>query len=138
MVCPRCGYSRSYAQRGSGFKNAMARAFAHEMVKTRGRDLQLFTGDVCGDYCLYFCKCFTRMNRSAPELVFKHFSDDDKRSNDELVWEVVHEEFPRILNSIKHVTETDASVENYISKYHKRGTIDCKYCNQGCCARSIK
>ena len=66
------------------------------------KNLQQLTSDVCGDYCLYFCKCFTRLRRNVPELILKYFSEDDSRSNDETVCEVIHKEYPRFLNSIKH------------------------------------
>lgn len=40
-----------------------------------------------------------RGKRARPSRVFADFDNDDKRSNDEAVWEITHKEFPRVLNS---------------------------------------
>ena len=97
------------------------------------RNLQQFTSDVCGDYCLYFCKCFSRLRRNTPEIIFRHFDEHDTRANDETVFEVVHSEYPRTLNSTPHrLGKKDVqSFSNY--PFSKD-----KLCNQGCRSRKDK
>ena len=94
------------------------------------RNLQQFTSDVCGDYCLYFCKCFSRLRRNSPEIIFRYLNEQDTRSNDETVFEVVHKEYPKILGSTRHrlgMMNTQ-SFSNYQNFKDKR-------CNQGCISR---
>lgn len=74
-------------------------------------DLQQMTSDICGDYCIYFCKAFCRMTDAnvRPARIFANFdtqgTPEGQRDNDEFVWEVVHTEFPRTLNSTRHIMD---------------------------------
>ena len=57
-----------------------------------------------------------RGKRARPSRVFADFDNDDKRSNDEAVWEITHKEFPRVLNSTKHSLGLGPAAEAVIKK----------------------
>ena len=72
-------------------------------------DLQQETSDVCGDYCLFVLKQLASQTKPSLEKTLKYLDVHDKKGNDFLIYELIHEEYPRSLNSVKHVLNVNES-----------------------------
>ena len=103
--------------------------YKYDKWKRQCVDLQQFTSDVCGDWCLFWCKAFARLED--PKKIYKIVEnfDDDKHNNDEIVVEIAHNQFPRTLNRTEHSLGLGDAVENRI-KRQLDGKL--KHCKQGC------
>ena len=57
--------------------------------------------DVCGDYCAFILKCLNMgTTLTLKEILNKHFDKDNFTYNDGLVWETIHSNFPKTLDTI--------------------------------------
>ena len=75
-------------------------------IRSNG-DFQQETSDVCGDYRVYVLKKLCSMPTPDLQEVVKYFDEDDKKGNDVLVFDLIHKEFPRILNDTDHELNVD-------------------------------
>lgn len=65
-------------------------------------DLQQNTSTVCGDWCLYFLRVLNRNGKLTLDDVVKQFDVNDDEGNDSVIFQAVHELYPRILDSENH------------------------------------
>ena len=70
-----------------------------------GKDYQQDFSTVCGDYCLFFKKLFSRPERLTKldfSVLGKYLDEGDDEANDQFVRDTVHAWYPKILNNERH------------------------------------
>ena len=73
-----------------------------ECVKN-DKDYQQTTSTVCGDYCVFFLKLFSKEQSPMNMNVLDNFFDEhDDQANDEQVHRIVHRWYPKLLNKTRH------------------------------------
>ena len=91
-------------------------------------DIQQDESDVCGDYCIFFLKfVFSDVDFSLSKL-HRYFDSNEKEENDQLVFQICHGLYPKILNAVKHNIDGDGHYDPVI-----KGS-----CTQGCKSRKCE
>lgn len=74
----------------------------------------------------------TTLKEPLLDKVVRKFDESDKEGNDRIVYELIHKEFPRILNKTKHFFGAGTELESVMYSDYEKNVCDC---NQGCCSR---
>ena len=85
-------------------------------------EIQQEDSDVCGDYCIFFLKFASSNADFSLSKFYRYFDSDGKEENDNLVFQICHSLYPRILNSVGHDIDGDGHYDPVLKNS----------CNQGC------
>lgn len=97
----RCYFFDSYGNSPLTYNARLWQALAKCL--TNKKDYQQTRSTVCGDYCLFFLKLFSKADFPADfKMIDKYLDEDDDEENDKFLHALVHSWFPKILNNVSH------------------------------------
>ena len=124
----KCLFFDSYGNSPSTYNRQLWKPL--ERCDRNEKDYQQTLSTVCGDYCVFFLKLFSKEDQPLELNILDRFFDEhDDKSNDDEVHKIVHRWYPKLLNNTQH-DEDFSQTGGMLSRGRH-------YVNQICVARSL-